>query len=368
MLKNKSHKNYVVIGLLILLLPLGAALQLLGRLYPETVETVYSRGIYPIISKPLSLYFSLFPFSAAEVLLYVLILFLVFLIIISLINLLRFRFKALLSLLLTLLCFVSVGCFLLTTMWGLNYDRQPLEKSLGYKVKTPNEAELSAVLKQETDSINSLCSKISFGSKHSYYQGGFNKISLQVNAGYKALAASGNLQNSLFGGNRPYPKGIFASKFMSYAGIEGIFIPFTYEPNVDTDTPEFVQPFDAAHESAHFKGFAREEEANFVAYLADIKNPDPYFQYSAHMMAFIYTANVLSMTDSSALQDIGASLNNRAKMDFAYYSDYINAHQSKVQYVSDKINDTYLKSQGQQGIINYDMFVNLLADKYRTEN
>lgn len=369
MLKNnKSHKNYIITAILILLLPLAAALMYFGRLYPETIETVYSRGIYPVISKPLSLFFSLFPFSAAEILLYALILFIIFIIIVALIRLLTFRIKAFISLLLTLVCFVSAGCFLFTIMWGLNYDRQPLEKNLGYKVKTPNETELSAILKEETESINSLCGKINFSGTHSYYPGGFNQIRLNVNAGYKVLAGTGKIQNTLFGGTRPYPKGIFASKFMSYTGIEGIFIPFTYEPNVNTDTPQFVQPFDAAHESAHFKGFAREEEANFVAYLADTKNPDPYFQYSAHMMAFIYTANALNMTGSAALQDIGASLDNRAKGDFAYYSDYINAHLSKAQYVSDKINDSYLKSQGQQGIINYDMFVNLLADKYRTEH
>lgn len=361
-------KDFIAEALLILLLPISATLMYLGKFYPEIVETVYSRGIYPVISKPLSLYFSLFSFSAAEILFYCLIFFAAFLLIVALARFLKLRFKAFFSMLLAALSFVSVGCFLFTIMWGLNYDRQPLAKSLGYKVKTPDETELSAVLKQEMESINSLCGKIDFSKTHSYYPGGFNEIRLNVNTGYKALASSGKIENTLFGKNTTHPKAVFASKIMSYIGIEGIFIPFTYEPNVNTDTPEFVQPFDAAHESAHFKGFAREEEANFVAYLADSKNPDPYFQYSAHMMAFIYTANALSMTDSPALQETGAFLDSRAKLDFAYYSEYINLHQSKAQYVSDKINDSYLKSQGQQGIINYDMFVNLLADKYRTEH
>lgn len=361
-------KDCIIKVLIILLLPISAALMYFGRLHPEAVETVYSRGIYPVISKPISLYFSLFPFSAAEILLYCLIIFGVFLLITALARLFKHRFKAFFSLILTVLCFFSAGCFLLTAMWGINYDRQPLEKSLGYKVKAPTEPELCAILKQETESINPLCGKINFDKTHSYYPGGFNEIRLNVDAGYKALAASGKLENTLFGKNTPYPKGIFASKIMSYTGIEGIFVPFTYEPNVNTDTPSFVQAFDAAHESAHFKGFAREEEANFTAYLADSKNPDPYFQYSAHMMAFIYTANALAMTDSSALQNISEGLDSRAKLDFSYYNDYINSHLSKVQDVSNKINDSYLKAQGQQGVINYDMFVNLLADKYRTEH
>ncbi len=155
---------------------------------------------------------------------------------------------------------------------------------------------------------------------------------------------------------------------MAYTGIEGVFFPFTCEPNVNTDSPSFVLPFDTAHESAHFKGFAREDEANFIAYLADSLNPDPYFQYSAHMEAYIYVSNALYETDISKWQVISAKLDKRAIGDLRYYNEYITEHQSPAQNISTKVNDSYLKSQGQQGVISYDMFVNLLADKYRTEN
>jgi hypothetical protein len=364
-----SRVRFVVCPVLLMLLPLTYILQYIGRHDPTAVEYAYSRGIYPVISRLVSGYFHIFPFSAAEILVYSAIIFIVFLIVQAIVYLCRRQIKPLVSLILTAACIFTTGFFLFTAMWGLNYYRQPLAENLSYKTGTPSATELSAMMQDETDAVNSLCGKVSFDKNlRSYYPGGFGKIKTQLNAGYEALAAQGELQSRLFGGNRPYPKGVLASKLMSYTGIEGIFFPFTYEPNVNTNSPSFVLPFDAAHESAHFKGFAREEEANFVAYLADSVNPDPYFRYSAHMEAYIYVSNALYETDNAKWRSISVKLDKRAVGDLQYYNQFIQAHQSPAQNISNKVNDSYLKSQGQRGVISYDMFVNLLADKYRTEN
>ena len=54
---------------------------------------------------------------------------------------------------------------------------------------------------------------------------------------------------------------------LSYLGISGIFIPFTCEANVNATLPDWEIPFTACHELAHQRGFAREDEANYVGYL-----------------------------------------------------------------------------------------------------
>jgi hypothetical protein len=355
--------------LLLLLLPAALALQYFAARSPLTVERLYSRGFYRAVSGAVSGYFNLFPFSCAELILYAAVIFAVFLAALAVSCVFRRRVRALLRLLVTAGCVFTTGCFLLTLMWGLNYCRVPLGQSLAYKEGAPSEAELSAVMQSETDAVNALCGAVSYDKNgRSHYAGGFKKISAEVNSGYEALARESALQNGLFGAGRPRPKGIFASKLLSYTGIEGIFIPFTFEPNVDTDLPDFVQPFDAAHESAHFKGFAREDEANFCAYLADAANGDPYFKYSAHMEAYIYVSNALYATDSTAWGRIASKLDSRAAGDFRYYNAYVAAHKSRAADVSNKINDGYLKSQGQKGVVTYDMFVTLLTEKYRTEN
>lgn len=354
---------------LILLLPAALILQYVAAQFPKAVERFYSRGFYRAVSGAISKYFNLFEFSCAELVVYSAVIFAVFLAVIAVVSIIRKRWLSLARLFVTAAYIFTTGYFLFTVMWGLNYNRVSLEESLKYKTGSPSVSELSAMLQNETNAINSLCDSIPYDENgRSHYTGGFQKISARVNDGYEALSRQNSLQNDLFGLNRPRPKGILASKLMSYTSIEGIFIPFTYEPNVNTDSPDFVLPFDASHESAHFKGFAREQEANFIAYLACCKNSDLYFQYSAHMEAYIYISNALYETDTATFKTVAEKLDRRAAGDFKWYNEYITAHRSYATEVSNKVNDSYLKSQGQKGVITYDMFVTLLADKYRTEH
>lgn len=366
--KGVFHVRLALFVFFILLTPAALALKHFSTFHPEKVENYYSLGFYRAISSAVSSYFKLFPFSCAEIMLYGLIILGVFLIAVIIKRLITRDRRAALRIAAFVLCVLSSAYFLFTVMWGLNYNRLPLEESLHYKTGKPTAAELADALLKETDAINGLCDRINYDSRgRSYYPGGFEKIAATVNDAYLQLQKSGGDYKKLFSGAIPRPKGILASKLLSYTGIEGIFIPFTYEPNMDTDLPAFVLPFDAAHESAHLKGFAREQEANFVAYLAASSSPDPYFQYSAHMEAYIYLSNALYETDVEALKKVAPLIDKRAVGDFEYYNSYISAHQSTASEISDKVNDTYLKSQGQQGVITYDMFVTLLIEKNRTE-
>ncbi|MFN8548796.1 MAG: DUF3810 family protein [Candidatus Eisenbacteria bacterium] len=61
----------------------------------------------------------------------------------------------------------------------------------------------------------------------------------------------------------PQPLG----ELLSRCGINGIYIPFTGEAAVCAP-PEPEQPFVMAHEMAHQRGIAREDEANFTSWLA----------------------------------------------------------------------------------------------------
>lgn len=354
---------------LLLLLPAAIILQNVAAQNPQSVERFYSRGFYRAVSGAVSKYFNLFPFSCAELILYSGIVFALFVLAVIAVSVIRRRWRGILRIFLTAALVLTTGYFLFTVMWGLNYNRLTLEENLKYKTGSPTVGELSGMLKDEIDAINSLCDKVTYDENgRSHYAGGFQRISDKVNDGYNALSNKNALQADLFGSNRARPKGVFASKLMSYTSIEGIFIPFTYEPNVNADLPDFVLPFDAAHESAHFKGFAREQEASFVAYLACCENSDPYFRYSAHMEAYIYVSNALYATDKAAWKEVAQNLDRRAVGDFEWYNEYLSEHRSYATEVSNKVNDSYLKSQGQQGVITYDMFVTLLADKYRTEH
>ena len=55
---------------------------------------------------------------------------------------------------------------------------------------------------------------------------------------------------------------------MSRTEITGIFIPFTMEANVNVDIPDYSLGSTMCHELAHLHGFIREDEANYISYLA----------------------------------------------------------------------------------------------------
>lgn len=367
-MENKQkHKSYRFVWLL-LLLPLALLMQQLCKSNPQLTESIYSRHIYPVISAAISPIFGILPFSAAEVIIVVLVILLLRAVIKGIMELFVTGPVVILRGLLKLAVILCTGYFLFTVMWGLNYYRLPLATDLKLKTGKPNVTELSAVMSREISAINALSPSINFDkSGHSFYNGGFDSMRSQVNEGYGWLAAPQTPKDRIINRVYAWPKGIFPSNLMSYTGIEGIFVPFTYEPSIDTDYPQFILPFTISHETAHFKGFAREDEANYLAFLACLGNPDIYYQYSGHMNAFLYLSDALYSTDSSLWKQDVSQLDKRAAADIDFYYDYVKNHQSKAADVASKVNDDYLKSQGQPGIVSYDNFVNLLCDQYRTD-
>lgn len=368
-MKNKNKKyNYKFLWLLTLF-PITILLQQACISSPQLTESIYSRQIYPVLSTAISAVFAFIPFSAAEIILATLILLLLVGIIIGIVRLTRTGPVVILRGVLKLSTFLCVMYFLFTALWGLNYYRQPLAVTLGLDTAAPTVDELSAVMDNEITSINELCPLITYDKAgHSYYEGGFNSMRLQVNAGFDWLEAPYKPGERFLPHVRSSPKSIYPSNLMAYTGIEGIFIPFTYEPSIVTDYPQFILPFTTSHETAHLKGYAREDEANYLAYLACENNPDAYYQYSGHMNAFLYLSNALYSTDQSLWKQEVSKLDRRAAGDINAYYAYTAAHESKAADTANKINDSYLKSQGQTGVVSYDNFVNLMCDQYRKDS
>ena len=84
----------------------------------------------------------------------------------------------------------------------------------------------------------------------------------------------------------------------NYMGYTGYYNPFTAEAQVNEAVPEFLHPFVACHEIAHQLGYAKENEANFVGFLAAKASGDTAFRYSAYMDMFLYANAELYRTDS----------------------------------------------------------------------
>jgi hypothetical protein len=81
------------------------------------------------------------------------------------------------------------------------------------------------------------------------------------------------------------PKNLRLSRMASYFGLGGVYMPFSGEPTYNEEVPASELPFVIANQKAHQRGFAREDEANFVAYVICTSASDPYVRYSGYMHA-----------------------------------------------------------------------------------
>ena len=61
------------------------------------------------------------------------------------------------------------------------------------------------------------------------------------------------------------PKAVHFSRLMSRMNFTGFYSPYTGESNLNVDSPACLLPATIAHELAHQRGIASEQECNFLA-------------------------------------------------------------------------------------------------------
>ena len=161
-------------------------------------------------------------------------------------------------------------------------------------------------------------------------------------------------------------KRIMLSEPMTYTHISGVYTFFTGEANINTNFPDYTIPFTAAHELAHQRGIAREDEANFVAFLVCSGSDDTYIRYSAYLNLFEYLAGPLNSANSKYYAYIYSQLPENTKLELRAYSKFFDKYRENVvEKVSDKVNDTFLTINGTEGVKSYGMVVDLAVAYYK---
>ena len=160
----------------------------------------------------------------------------------------------------------------------------------------------------------------------------------------------------------PRPKRVLCSFVLSYAGFTGIYSVITCEANYNRDMPAYNIPFTIGHELAHLKGVMSEKEANFIGYLACIRSEDPDLRYSGAVLGFIYCANELKKRDPEAWKAVHEALDEDAMRDIIWNSAFWDAYEGSVSETADRLNDTYLKTEGlEAGTASYDQVVDMIV-------
>lgn len=161
-------------------------------------------------------------------------------------------------------------------------------------------------------------------------------------------------------------KPVMLSELMNYTHITGVYSYFTGEANIDIAFPDYTIPYTAAHELAHQRGIAREDEANMVAFLVCMESEDAYIRYCAYLNMYEYVTNALYRANPDLYAKVKNTVHADVRGEMIAYSNFFAKYQnSAASSVSGAVNDTFLKFQGTEGTASYGMVVDLTVAYYK---
>ena len=321
-------------------LPLAFALRAFAANHPDWMERHFASGIYPAVAEFISHVSNVFPFPLIEICLVFAVFFMVLLLI-------QKKF----FLVFTSLCLCAA---LILGGWSLNYFRLPLEKTLGLTVRASSVSELISLSEKLAEDANIRYVRI---------------VENNLEEANNALNAASN-QYPIPYGTYGTPKIALASPVLSKFLVEGITSPLTLEALVNGDIPKASIPFVACHEAAHVRGFAREEDANLIAFLACESSGNAMYRYSGSLNALMYTLSALGSADAEAYQRIYATISPDVRADFAADAAFWEPFREKTAAkVGTQVNEAYLQTiaAGDQSVRSYGRLVDLLLALNRIE-
>ena len=161
------------------------------------------------------------------------------------------------------------------------------------------------------------------------------------------------------------PKGIFFSKIMSAMNFTGFYFPFTGESNVNMDSPAMLLASTCAHELAHQRGIASEQQCNFLAVLACTRCGDANYHYAGWLLGYIHLSNALYRADREAWQEVRDSLPAEVLADLRCNSAYWSHYRGLTARFTQSLNDKMIRSYGDTlGTQSYGAVADLLVGYY----
>ena len=357
---------------IILLLPLSYLLTFLAKKNSTLIENIFSKNIYKWISQIISTITGIFPFSVAEVMSWILFVLVVVVSVRYIIDVFmeeneEKKIEKERKGFLNVLCSASVIVFLFVILAGLNYYRYPFINYMNIELQDSTIQELSDLTKSLTlqaDELRKQIPKTDEGGVFQLSESNYELAEITDHA-FTLLSEKYPILKGSYGKAKP----VIFSKVMSKTEITGIFFPFTMEANVNVDISDYTIPSTMLHELAHLRGFMREDEANYLSYLAGINSDNIELQYSSTMLALITAGNALYSQNAQMYYTNRELYSDGVVKDIVANSKYWEQYDDTViSNTTDKINDTYLKANNQtDGVKSYGRMLDILLAQYRAE-
>lgn len=342
-----------------LLLPVGAAA------WPEGTEAWFSRTFYGLWAQIPAWLFGWLPFSVAEFSVLVALLLGLFGLIFfvwRLVSQPEDRSRRSLSALASLLMAAGALLLLFQAGWGLNYYRPGLLQTEGWTAQAVTEQDLQALADKLVKEINVLRPGLPEDKGVSLLMAPVDTLPVRARALFDRLAKQSPRDRLVLGGHFSLAKAVSAADVLASLGISGIFFPFTGEANFNNRMPAVLLPQTVCHEMGHQRGWAREDEANFVAFQACYQATDPDFRYSGLILALRYTADALAKTNAQAAEQLWKTVDAGVLRDFKAVRAYFGRFDQGVMQAAQAVNNAYLKANRQaDGVLSYGRVVDLLV-------
>ena len=244
--------------------------------------------------------------------------------------------------------------------WGLNYQRLPLAETLGFDRAPTRTGELESIGLQIVSGVN---------SNYDLARGSAERPSPPArDAIYKAVEQAFQNETLLGDASRGKfsdPKPLALSRLSSWAGVSGFYIPFTGEVTFNSNLPGFDLPMVMAHHKAHQRGYAREDEANFIGYVVCVNSADPYVRYSGYLYG-LKVLEALSKGNVDRYNELLSRINEGPRADLRARSEFWEETKSPtLSALSRRTFSAYLRvNRIHGGVKNFDEDVPLIIGYY----
>ena len=376
MRKSNDTAKSTSIRISILLLAAAVLLSAVARLIPGFAQ-LYSSSVYPLLQGSIGRIAGLLPFSVSEALCCILPVLLAADIIVSSVTYKKHNasqhpvsrtgvIRPARRVLCHVLAAVCILIFLYAADCGVNYYRDPFVDRQMYESASFTDEDLDKFCEYTVERLQEIYSgdDVPYPDK-SILEGKAIEAMKDLAAG-RGMNSGAPSDTGALSGFYPRPKQLTVlSGLFSKMGVSGIYSPFTIEANINGEMMGLEKPFTACHELSHLKGFMNEGEANYIGWLACIGSEDKSFNRSGWLMAWIYAGNSLYRIDSDRYYELREKLPAEAVRELDENSEFWNSRETAASEVQDRVNDAYLKSNGQaDGIRTYGRVTTLMLMWY----
>ena len=251
------------------------------------------------------------------------------------------------------------------TSMTVSYNVTPLDERLALEEVEITEDNLYSTAKRLLDETNALAERLEYdGSGSAVMPYSLDELSEKISDAY----ARASEKYSFIKGFSSRVKPILTEGAMSSLHLLGIYTYYTGEANINIHYPDFNIPYTTAHEFAHQRGIARENEANFVAFLVCLESDDDFIRYSGYIRLYEYVASSLYSTSHERYRELLVGMSDKVRgeliADSEVYEKYADGIIGKI---SRKFNDLFLKMNGTEGVVSYGLVTRLAVAYYAKE-